>query len=78
MAGRIRGWWRNHVKNHRQKVMRKFLKLSDVKLGRMTRKRFFKYTDHKMSMIMVIIGTMIVSIGFVLIVFVDFFFGRPF
>lgn len=73
MAGGISGWWRNRVKNHRQKVMRKFLKLSDVKLGRLTRKRFLKYTDHKVSMIMVIIGAMIVSIGFVLIAFVDFF-----
>lgn len=73
MAGGISGWWRNRVKNHRQKVMRKFLKLSDVKLGRLTRKRFLKYTDHKVSTIMVIIGAMIVSIGFVLIAFVDFF-----
>ena len=73
MASGISRWWRNRVKNHRQKVMRKFLKLSDVKLGRLTRKRFLKYTDHKVSRIMVIIGAMIVSIGFVLIAFVDFF-----
>lgn len=73
MAGGISGWWRKHVKNHRQKVMRKFLKLSDVKLGRMVRKRFFRYTDHKVNMMMAIIETTVGLAGFVLIVFADFF-----
>lgn len=71
MAGGISGWWRNRVKNHRQKVMRKFLKLSDVKLGRMTRRRF-KYND-RIHRTIGIIGALILAVGSVLIAFVDFF-----
>ena len=71
MAGGISGWWRKHVKNHRQKVMRKFLKLSDVKLGRMTRRRF-KY-NARIHRTIGIIGALILSVGSVLIAFVDFF-----
>lgn len=72
MAGGISGWWRNRVKNHRQKVMRKFLKLSDVKLGRMARKRF-KYNDDRIHRTIAMVGALIVAIGFVLITFADFF-----
>lgn len=72
MAGGISGWWRNRVKNHRQKVMRKFLKLSDVKLGRMVRKRF-KYNDDRIHRTIGIIGALILAVGSVLIAFADFF-----
>lgn len=72
MAGGISGWWRNRVKNHRQKVMKMFLELSDIKLGRITRKRF-RYDDCKVWTMTKIISSVIAVIGLVLITFMNFF-----